>query len=204
MVAVRDHFMCSDARVPLTAYIDESARRRQGETVCFYVLSAVLVDDSEVDDVRANLRSLRYGKTNIIHWRHERPERWPMLATAISVMPIKAIVAVCPHASATSSERARRFCLSRLLVEFREAGADRVVLDSRQGQDAAELRMVMAWRRARRPEAHIRLDYVRSSEEPMLWVTDCVAGAVAWWLGGDSVGWDALEPVVRLVEVELP
>jgi hypothetical protein len=43
--------------VVLTAYVDESMRRRRGESVCFYVLAAVLVDDQDLDDVRDEMKS---------------------------------------------------------------------------------------------------------------------------------------------------
>jgi hypothetical protein len=188
--------------VSLTAYVDESMRRRRGEDFCFYVLAAVLVEDDELDDVRDRLRRLRYGKTPELHWRDERPERRPLIAKAIASLPVSAVVAVCIHGQDMAAERARRLSLGRLLVELDADAVERVVLDSRRAQDREELRLFQNWRRFGRPGTDVRLDHFEGRVEPALWVADCVAGAVAWWLNGNPVGWKHLEAVTRIVDVD--
>jgi hypothetical protein len=188
--------------VVLTAYVDESARRRRGEDVCFYVLAAVLIDDADLGSVRGALRQLRYGKSSMSHWRQELPSRWSVLAAAIADLPLQAIATVCLHDAEVKSERARRLCLGRLLVALQAAGADRAVLDSRRHEDDAELRLLQAWRRSGRSEAALRVDYLRSHMEPALWAADCVAGATAWWLNGDPVGCKHLGAVTEIVDVD--
>lgn len=51
----------------LTAYVDESARRRQGEVTCVYTLAAVLVADDAEEKVRGVMKSLRHGRSRVIH-----------------------------------------------------------------------------------------------------------------------------------------
>ncbi|MEZ0106925.1 hypothetical protein ABH920_000916 [Catenulispora sp. EB89] len=186
----------------LTAYVDESMRRRRGEGACFYVLAAVLVDDSDLDDVRAVLRGLRYGKSRELHWRDERPERRPLIAEAVAGLPVAAVVAVCIHGPSVPSERARRLSLGRLLHELSVEGVNQAVFDSRRDQDRSELRLIQNWRRFGRPGCDVRTDFFVSASEPALWAADCAAGAVAWWLNGDAVGWQHLEAVTRVVDVD--
>lgn len=188
--------------VVLTAYIDESMRRRRGEGVCFYVLAAVLVEDQYLDDVRTVLRCLRYGKTPELHWRDERPERRPVIAETIASLPVSAVVAVCVHGPDLPSERARRLSLGRLLPELSTDGVDRIVFDSRRDQDRSELRLIQNWRRFGRPGCEVRTDFFQSESEPALWAADCAAGSVAWWLNGNPVGWRYFEAMTRIVDVD--
>jgi hypothetical protein len=167
------------------------------------VLAAV-VDDDELDGVRDVMKGLREGKAQTLHWRHERPERWPVIASAVAALPAVAMAAICLHDGVVSSERARRYCLSQLLVELAGAGVDRVVMESRRAQDDNDLRVLHAWRRFGRPGSLVRMDFLTANDEPVLWSADCVASAVNWWLSGDSAGWSELESSVRVVEVELP
>lgn len=142
--------------VVLTAYVDESMRRRRGESVCFYVLAAVLVDDQELDDVRDALRGLRYGKSPELHRRDERPERRRLIAEAVAAVPVSAVVAVCIHGPSLLTERARRLSLGALLHELSVEGVNRAVFDSRRDQDRSELRLIQNWRRFGRPGCDIR------------------------------------------------
>lgn len=189
--------------VSLTAYVDESLRRRRGEDFCFYVLAAVLVEDEDLDDVREGLRRLRYGKTPELHWRDERPERRPVIAAAVAAMSVTSVVAVCIHGPGISSERARRLALGRLLPELDAESVNRIVFDSRRGQDESDYDLVRSWRRFSRPGSGIRLDFFEGVLEPALWAADCAAGAVAWWLNGNDVGWRHMEAVTRIVDVEV-
>ena len=170
--------------------------------MCVYVLSAVVVADCDLDGVRNGLKDLLQGKAKALHWRREKPERLPVIAAAIAGMPISAVVAVCLHGESISSERARRFCLWQLLIELVADGVDRVVLESRQAQDRLDYDVIRNWRRFERRHASVRMDFEPAYMEPALWAADCVAGAVAWWLGGEDVGWNELGPLIRIIEVE--
>jgi hypothetical protein len=182
--------------------VDESMRRRRGEGVCFYVLAAVLVDDSDLHDVRTVLRGLRYGKSRELHWRDERPERRPLIAEAVAGLPVAAVVAVCIHGPSVPNERARRLSLGQLLHELSADGVDRAVFDSRRDQDTSDYDVIRGWRRFGRAGSDIRVDFFEGESEPALWAADCAAGAVAWWLNGDAVGWQYLEAVTRIVDVD--
>ena len=106
------------------------------------------------------------------------------------------------HDAKLASERARRLCLSQLLRELFETGAEHVVFESRQAEDRTDMQVVAGWRRAKRPEAMVRIDFAAAVAEPALWLADVVAGAFMWWLGGTCDHWSAIAHRCRVVEVE--
>ncbi|CAL9445001.1 hypothetical protein SUDANB106_02353 [Streptomyces sp. enrichment culture] len=187
----------------LTAYIDESMRRRRGEASCVYVLAAVLVPDDAESTVRATMEGLRHGRSRVVHWRKERPERRTLIASAIAGLPVTGLVAVCLHDAEVRSERARRRCLLRLLDELARRDVERVIFETRHEQDAADRAVVTSLRKAKVVTDAMSLTW----EDPGawfagLWVADCVAGAVSWWLDGHGTHWSLLEGQVTLVDVE--
>jgi L-alanine-DL-glutamate epimerase-like enolase superfamily enzyme len=119
-------------------------------------------------------------------------------------MPFRAVVVTLMHAPDTSSERARRYCLSSLLRRVHELEADRVVFESRRSEDHKDMAVIAAWRRARRPEALVRVDFVWSLAEPALWMADAVAGAFMWWLGDQCDEWHHLERKAEVLEIDEP
>jgi L-alanine-DL-glutamate epimerase-like enolase superfamily enzyme len=188
----------------LTAYVDESYRRRRGESACVYTLVGVVVDEADLGDIRDRLRALRDGKAPRLHWQRERPTRLGYIAETIGTMPFRAVVVTLMHAPDTSSERARRYCLSSLLRRVHELEADRVVFESRRSEDHKDMAVIAAWRRARRPEALVRVDFVWSLAEPALWMADAVAGAFMWWLGDQCDEWHHLERKAEVLEIDEP
>lgn len=185
----------------LIAFIDESMRIRSGEDVRVYAMSAVIVDDTDLDDVRNALKGLRYGKTPRIHWRDERPERWSPIAKSVSELPVSGVVTVCMHVAATRQERARRLCLTQMLAELGAEGVELVICESRGQQDNEDLRLLLALRRRSAEGAGVRVEFEAAVSEPALWAADVVAGAFTWWLNGDGAHWELLQEYVRIVDV---
>ena len=108
------------------------------------------------------------------------------------------------HDARTDSERARRFCLSQLLRELHGLGVERVVFESRQAEDRKDMQVIAAWRRAKRPEAMLRVDFLPAIAEPGLWLADIIAGAFMRWFGGSCDHWLLLAGKCRVVEVHEP
>lgn len=186
----------------LTAYIDESARRRRDESTCAYTLVAVLVAEDAAETVRTSMRALRYGRSQVVHWRVERPERRKLIAAELAELPVTGVVTVCLHAREVKSERARRRCLVRLLVELAARGIDRVVFESRRGPlDAADRQVLTGLRKAGTVPAQMLVVW-EPPAAPELWVADCIAGAVSWWLGGDGRYFEPLQKLITLVDVD--
>lgn len=172
---------------------------------CLYALVGVVVADIDADGIRSGLlRELRSGKDKTLHWRRERPERLPVIAAAVGSLPVRAVAAVMMHNARVESERARRHCLSQLLRELHDLAAEHIVFESRQTEDRQDLQVIAAWRRAKRPEAMTRVDFLPAVAEPGLWLPDIVAGAFMWWLGGTCDHWSVLADKCRVVEVHEP
>ncbi|MFM9625322.1 hypothetical protein ACKI14_46310 [Streptomyces turgidiscabies] len=186
----------------LHAFIDESARRRAGETTCVYTLAAVLVDDASAETVRTAMEGLRYGKSAVVHWRVERAQRRAFLAAEVAALPIVGVVAVCLHDAEVKSERARRLCLVQLLGELSARGVGRVVFESRQAQDASDRAVLTGLRKSNAVATDMLVTWQMASSDPALWAADVVAGACSWWLDGDGQFWTPLEPLVTLLDVE--
>lgn len=186
----------------LTAYVDESARRRRDESTCAYTLAAVLVAETDAEAVRATMRGLRYGRSQVVHWRVERAERRKLIAGALAELPVTGVVTVCLHAAEVKSERARRRCLVRLLVELAARGVDRVVFEARLGPlDDADRRVLTGLRRADTVPAEMVVTW-EPPAAPELWAADCIAGAISWWLDGDDRYFEPLQKLVTLVDVD--
>ncbi|MCX4516034.1 hypothetical protein OHA27_38770 [Streptomyces sp. NBC_01619] len=186
----------------LIAYVDESARRRQGEDVCVYTLAAVLVEAESVLEVRETMQSLRYGKSLLVHSRLERAARRAVLVEAIAQLPVVGIVTVCLHRTDTRSERARRRCLVRLLSELSVRGVDRVVFESRHAQDAADRAVLTGLRKASAVSHTMTVTWALASADAGLWAADCLAGAVSWWLDGQGQYFEVLAPLTTILDVD--
>ncbi len=163
-------------------------------------MAAVIVDSGDHDDIRATLESLRLGKSPRLHWRDESPPRQLMIAERLSNMPVRGVVAVHLHEKETRSERARRLCLERLLVELDKAGVAVATIESRSpSQDHLDLLLLMGVRRTRTLSENIRIIWRPSHEEPLLWAADAVVGATTWWLDGQVVYFDLLAERVQII-----
>ncbi|RCG32737.1 hypothetical protein DQ384_04475 [Sphaerisporangium album] len=183
----------------LTAYIDESLRRRPDDCGV-YALAAVIVDSTDHDDIRAVLRSLRLGKNTRLHWREESSARQLAISKRLADMPIRGIVAVHLYGKETRTERARRRCLQRLLVELDGMGVSTVIVESRSpGQDHLDLLLLMAARKTYRLSKNMTVSWQSSYEEPLLWAADSVVGATTWWLDGRTDCFDLLTGQVHVI-----
>lgn len=183
----------------VTAYIDESGRRR-ADDACVYALAAVLIDDEHHDPVAEALRDLRYGRNQVIHWRDERQERRALIVKALAELPIHGIVTVNVYENTANTERARRFCLRRLLPELADRGVEAAVFEARQeNQNHRDRSVVTALRKAREIPTTMTVDWSPPTLPP-LWAADVVAGVVTWWLGGEGAYFDRLAARIDLID----
>ncbi|MFG1942210.1 hypothetical protein [Nonomuraea sp. NPDC048826] len=186
----------------LTAYVDESMRRRPDDHN-IYAMAAIALHSVAHDDARMTLESLRIGKNPRLHWRDESSARQRVIADAIAALPVAALVTVHIYDSACGTERARRRCLERLLLELEATGVTRVVVESRSShQDHLDLLLVMAMRKSQAISRAIAVDWRPSCQEPLLWAADAVVSATTWWIDGHGGGFERLEERVRVVCVD--
>jgi len=172
-----------------TAFADESLRVRDG----LYVLAAVIVADSNADDIRHTLRDLRQGRQARLHWREEGSKRRRILVTAIRELPYTGVVVVADGMAPGRQERARRQCIERLLTELTGQGITSVVFERRHPElDARDRVMVAALQRRRSIPAGLHASWQPAAAEPLLWLADIAAGAAALAQAGDHTYWQEL------------
>ncbi|GIH72631.1 hypothetical protein [Sphaerimonospora thailandensis] len=186
----------------LTAYIDESLRRRPHDD-SVYAMAAVIIDSADHGDVRTELESLRLGKSPRLHWRDESPARQLAITERLVNMPIQGIVTVYLHGKEVRTERARRRCLERLLIEVEQTGVSTVVIESRSPeQDHLDRGLLTGLRTANVLPKSLTVIWKPSVSEPLLWAADAVVSATTWWLDGRARYYDLLVKQVRAICLE--
>lgn len=135
------------------------------------------------------MRSLKGPRhTAKLHWtemdRAERKDATQIVA-AQKGLHVVSISAPVPQ---RRQERARSKCLSALAVELHGFGISHLYLEARQEElNARDVRTVAAIRQTVLPGGtFMRAEHIPGAKEPLLWISDIVAGAVRTERLGDS------------------
>lgn len=161
----------------MRAYIDESVREGAPG---LYVLASVAVPDEQADDVRAALRSgLRHRRPRF-HWRDEQDSDRQAMAKVAGDLALSSLAAVSTPMDPKRPERARRVCLTRLLWELEQRAVLNVVFESRQNRDRDDRAHILRAQKAGHCSRELRYGFALPLQEPLLWLPDLVAGAVAY------------------------
>lgn len=159
------------------AFIDESVR---GSNYC---LCATLVPVSGLAGARSHMRSLLISGQRRLHFASESPRRRKALLQNIAKIPCQSTV----HVGVGGEQPdARATALKSLVTELVDRSVNRIILDSRRGQDHRD-RSVIAKALGRDGEMHIQYQHLASVEEPLLWIPDAVA-----WAWGRGPAWRSL------------
>ncbi|MGW2149794.1 hypothetical protein ACWCOT_36190 [Nonomuraea bangladeshensis] len=101
------------------------------------------------------------------------------------------------------TERARRRCLERLLIEIDQAGAAKVVIESRSPeQDQLDRGLLTGLRKATIVPKSLAVTWQPSIGEPLLWAADAVVSATTWWIDGVPIFYDLLSPKMSTICVD--
>lgn len=166
-----------------------------------YILAAVVCDPIRCESTRETLRALRYRKQPRLHWRDEDRVRRDKIAAAVAQFEMAAVVVVGTPLLKSQQERARRICMETLLPHLSGIGVDQVWLEARTTSlNDRDRRHVAALRGRRVIDQSLRVDIERPLVEPMLWISDVVAGAV----GADWNGHPRYMDLLREKITELP
>lgn len=144
-----------------------------------YVLASVAVPDDRADDVRQTLRSGLRHKRARFHWHDEQEGDRQAMAKLAADLQLSSLVAVSTPIDPKRPERARRACLTRLLWELEQWAVLDVVFESRQNRDRADRAHIVRAQKARHVSAWLTYGFALPLQEPLLWLPDLVAGAVA-------------------------
>ena len=190
-VAIEDH--------PAVAWGDESLRASEGGLA--YSIVAVAFDGWSDGDAAA-LRTIMPKGASKLHWYEIVPDVKDKSMAVIADMRFSAEIVRAMPATSVKQERARHKCLTSILPMLESMGVSAFVLESRgKALDKRDVRLLDGLKGSKMVSG-IRLEHVRSRDEPRLWVADQILGAF-----GDSCAaagsdyWDSLADRVSVTTV---
>lgn len=170
--------MTERQKFPLQAWVDESIHVANE----LYILAAAIApsDPAQLEACRDRLRALVRRARNRLHWNSEEEGDLIGISKTIGSMPLTSIVVTATHMDRRKQERARRKCLQQLLYRLSADRVEQVWLESRDAiGNQRDLAMVANLRSTHALDDALRVDHLKPLEEPLLWLPDSVAGAVA-------------------------
>lgn len=179
----------------LTAWADESGSRPDLDPGA-YLLAATLCDDEDVADMRKTLEELRIGEAKL-HWHGSSPERRAQLVATVARLPVTGFVVVHVDKSA-DDRRHRRKCIEFLLPHLALMPCSTITFESRGQLDASDLDMLQKLRSRRAIEQTVRIEHSIGRNEPALWASDIVCGAVVQARIGNRTYLDQLGGAVEI------
>lgn len=158
----------------VTAYLDESLR--QGPDGFYLVAAVVLAQNT--DEARNAVKDLLLRRQQRFHWRDETEAQRLRMLDRIAELGLPLFSYRCPILP--RSERSRALCLNRLLWDLLDHDIDELVLESRgDANDQHDRQTVVTAQKAGRAPQDLVYRHERPEKEPLLWLPDAVAGAVA-------------------------
>jgi hypothetical protein len=135
--------------VRLLAFVDESMRRVDEHTVCYFLAAAVIPED-HCPQVRDALKALVPGRQGKLHWRDEAQPRRVLIAKTIRACGVESLSSGRGRdGGLTEQERARRMLLSSLLYALDQRQVAHVVLESRHAErDRHDIKAIGGFRNA--------------------------------------------------------
>ena len=180
------------------AYVDESMRRLDASTMCYF-MAAALINEDRCDAVRECLRPLARRATKRIHWRDEELPAKELIIKTVVAANIEAVVVVGAMIGHSKQERARQQVLKHLLYELDQRKVVHAILESRHAErDRHDLKSIGQFRNANYLSKGLTVDHGRPLQEPLLWLPDIIAGAVGDHRCGDNLVYEELEGFVYL------
>ena len=165
-----------DLTTDTTAYVDESVRLG-GAGV--YVVAAVVVSQVDHEAIRASLRGLLRAKQPRFHWRAEQHVQRMAMLTWMADRRLPSFGIVYAPMRGVHQERARRLCLERLLWELRTTTGSVVFERRGNAGDARDRQTIGQAQRSHVAPFDLSHTAVTALDEPLLWLPDALAGAVA-------------------------
>lgn len=155
------------------AFVDESY------TDSTYTFGACLIEQRHMEHAREQMRSLLLPGQKKVHWTKESDKRRFAISDVVAGISMERIAIVREGSSHERHERQRRLCLAPMLrlIDAREVTA--AWFESRNHRDDARDDVVVSALRSRFDlGAHLRVNHVFGSNEPLLWIADAICGAV--------------------------
>lgn len=169
-----------------------------------YVLAAALVPEDDCARIRAEMRPLvRLGQGRL-HWRDEAPVRRRAIVETLVNLGLDSLVVLGTVVNPRKQERARRILLGRLLWELDQRSVSLLTLESRHPErNRHDIKAVGAFRNQRVVSRRLIVEHGLPVQEPMLWISDAVAGAAGDGHSGRSTYLEMLDDHVTVIDVGL-
>lgn len=183
----------------MIGFVDESLR--QGPDG-LYLVAVVVLAPAGAEMAAERVRSVLLPRQPRFHWHAESDrQRRRMLDTMVELdVGVRAYVMRLTG----RSERARALLLNRALWDLAELGVAELVLESRQEHnDVRDRRIIAAAQRAGMASPELVYRHERPHSEPLLWLPDAAAGAVAAAVAGETSSYVEVLERGRLVVVEV-
>lgn len=168
--------LTSSAQV-LRAWGDESMRTTK-VPVPVYMMSAAVANEERALEAREAMRRI-HKKGRKLHWRDLDHKAKIESVETISRLRLDHIVVIASPLDPRRQERARAKCIERLCWELEILGSTDVTLEARTPSlNARDRKLIPKLRGKGALPVNVRVDWLRGSEDPMLWIADQVLGAV--------------------------
>ncbi|WP_052489859.1 hypothetical protein [Streptomyces sp. 150FB] len=151
-------------------------------------MAAAVIPPAAAEDARAAMRGLKGQRdTSKAHWTEMDDRQRRDAARLVAAQSGLHIVSVGVPVPKRKQERARSKCLTALVYELHAFGIDQLYLEARESTlNARDITTVVAARRNMPKGTRFQADHIHGRDEPLLWVSDIVAGAVRAQRQGDE------------------
>lgn len=183
------------------AFIDESESNRKLDPDA-YILAASIMPTDSCDAVRQAMVRLRLAGQRKVHWVHESDKRRFMLVETIARLEVLHLVIVRSCHPTEPSERRRRKCMERLVLELAGMGVGQVTMEARAPkQNRSDMHLVDVLRARDGLVCDMWVDHIPGPEEPLLWIPDVIAGSVVAARCGNRSYAEQIAPVTTILSI---
>jgi hypothetical protein len=173
------------------AFVDESGSSGR------YQISMALVEADRLALIRRELRALLLPGQRELRCKQEKPARRRILADRIALLGCS--VLAYRASSDDGEERARERCLRRAVEDLLALDGRRLVLDSRQGRDHHDVRVLRDALGPRPSRSGLTYQHMDSVHEPLLWI----AGVLGWCYNAGGLWRQRVGTAVAGIELDL-
>lgn len=182
-----------DAPVTVHAFVDESARPPR------YLVSAAIVDPSQVRRLRQSMRALLMPGQRELHFKKEKPVRRRRIADEVARLPVE--VAFYTRTWRRHDEPSRQDCMAHLVHDLLARQAQRLVIDTRNIRDVHDERTLRGVLGPHPSASQLVYEHLDSTAEPLLWIADITA----WCFGAGAEWRKRIDPIVStVVDLDCP
>jgi hypothetical protein len=165
-----------------------------------YLLAAVVIETGSVDEIRVVMRGLARRGQGKLHWSHESDHRRRIITRFVAGLDARHVVVVQQCRPQSRPERRRRLCMERMFTEL-DGAITTAVFESRgRKDDLRDHELAQSMYDSKKIKLRPQISHQLGRNEPVLWISDAVCGAVTRHRTGIS---EYLEHLAEKVPVEV-